>query len=171
MTTIVHRETYHGLIRTAGDAIKILQRVHFSFLPLCLYPLNKYEKLLIRSGSVFVQEKTGRFFPWTDNFKWSRLHIFNRFIIYRQLEEEFQDAIDKFKVDGLIKFFFNLCIERKEYRLIGYISINDYWNGFLISNQAESRTKYEQLLTDIIDYNLSLDIRSLEYKTDELFML
>ncbi|KAI1339671.1 Gti1/Pac2 family-domain-containing protein [Xylariaceae sp. FL0016] len=80
-------ETYHGYVRTPGDAIKLFEACRLGLLPRVQRRLSEKERQSIRSGSVFVwDEREAGMRRWTDGKSWSASRVSGSFLTYREME-------------------------------------------------------------------------------------
>ncbi|PHH59576.1 hypothetical protein CDD81_2841 [Ophiocordyceps australis] len=80
-------ETYHGYVRTPGDAIKLFEACRLGMLPRVQRRLSEKERQSIRSGSVFVwDEREAGMRRWTDGKSWSASRVSGSFLTYREME-------------------------------------------------------------------------------------
>ncbi|KAK9441740.1 cAMP-independent regulatory protein pac2 [Metarhizium brunneum] len=80
-------ETYHGFVRTPGDAIKLFEACRLGLLPRVQRRLSEKERQSIRSGSVFVwDEREAGMRRWTDGKSWSASRVSGSFLTYREME-------------------------------------------------------------------------------------
>ncbi|KZZ92431.1 cAMP-independent regulatory protein pac2 [Moelleriella libera RCEF 2490] len=80
-------ETYHGYVRTPGDAIKLFEACRRGLLPRVQRRLSEKERQSIRSGSVFVwDEREAGMRRWTDGKSWSASRVSGSFLTYREME-------------------------------------------------------------------------------------
>ncbi|TPX08154.1 uncharacterized protein E0L32_010221 [Thyridium curvatum] len=80
-------ETYHGYVRTPGDAIKLFEACRQGLLPRVQRRLSEKERQSIRSGSVFVwDEREAGMRRWTDGKSWSASRVSGSFLTYREME-------------------------------------------------------------------------------------
>ncbi|KAJ0116842.1 cAMP-independent regulatory protein pac2 [Diaporthe amygdali] len=80
-------ETYHGLVRTPADAIKLFEACRLGLLPRVQRRLSEKERQSIRSGSVFVwDEREAGMRRWTDGKSWSASRVSGSFLTYREME-------------------------------------------------------------------------------------
>ncbi|KAK7728220.1 Gluconate transport-inducing protein [Cytospora paraplurivora] len=80
-------ETYHGLVRTPADAIKLFEACRVGLLPRVQRRLSEKERQSIRSGSVFVwDEREAGMRRWTDGKSWSASRVSGSFLTYREME-------------------------------------------------------------------------------------
>ncbi|CAK7210239.1 Gluconate transport-inducing protein [Sporothrix bragantina] len=88
MSTQKHpMETYHGMVRTPADAIKLFEACRLGLLPRVQRRLSEKERQAIRSGSVFVwDEREAGMRRWTDGKSWSASRVSGSFLTYREME-------------------------------------------------------------------------------------
>ncbi|EPE05165.1 camp-independent regulatory protein pac2 [Ophiostoma piceae UAMH 11346] len=88
MSTQKHpMETYHGMVRTPSDAIKLFEACRLGLLPRVQRRLSEKERQAIRSGSVFVwDEREAGMRRWTDGKSWSASRVSGSFLTYREME-------------------------------------------------------------------------------------
>ncbi|ERS98892.1 hypothetical protein HMPREF1624_04084 [Sporothrix schenckii ATCC 58251] len=80
-------ETYHGMVRTPADAIKLFEACRLGLLPRVQRRLSEKERQAIRSGSVFVwDEREAGMRRWTDGKSWSASRVSGSFLTYREME-------------------------------------------------------------------------------------
>jgi hypothetical protein len=80
-------ETYHGYVRTPGDAIKLFEACRLGLLPRVQRRLSEKERQIIRSGSVFVwDEREAGMRRWIDGKSWSACRVSGSFLTYREME-------------------------------------------------------------------------------------
>ncbi len=80
-------ETYHGIVRTPADAIKLFEACRLGLLPRVQRRLSEKERQAIRSGSVFVwDEREAGMRRWTDGKSWSASRVSGSFLTYREME-------------------------------------------------------------------------------------
>lgn len=80
-------ETYHGFVRTPGDAIKLFEACRLGLLPRVQRRLSEKERQSIRTGSVFVwDEREAGMRRWTDGKSWSASRVSGSFLTYREME-------------------------------------------------------------------------------------
>lgn len=80
-------ETYHGLVRTPGDAIILFEACRLGLLPRVQRRLSEKERQAIKSGSVFVwDEREAGMRRWTDGKSWSASRVSGSFLTYREME-------------------------------------------------------------------------------------
>ncbi|KAF3764049.1 hypothetical protein M406DRAFT_99567 [Cryphonectria parasitica EP155] len=80
-------ETYHGIVRTPADAIKLFEACRLGLLPRVQRRLSEKERQSIRSGSVFVwDEREAGMRRWTDGKSWSASRVSGSFLTYREME-------------------------------------------------------------------------------------
>ncbi|CAK7564299.1 MAG: Gluconate transport-inducing protein [Sporothrix epigloea] len=80
-------ETYHGMVRSAADAIKLFEACRLGLLPRVQRRLSEKERQAIRSGSVFVwDEREAGMRRWTDGKSWSASRVSGSFLTYREME-------------------------------------------------------------------------------------
>ncbi|KAF3768402.1 hypothetical protein M406DRAFT_16146, partial [Cryphonectria parasitica EP155] len=80
-------ETYHGIVRTPADAIKLFEACRVGLLSRVQCRLSKKERQSIRSGSVFVwDEREAGMRRWTDGKSWSASRVSGSFLAYREIE-------------------------------------------------------------------------------------
>lgn len=80
-------ETYHGNVRTPGDAIILFEACRQGLLPRVQRRLSEKERQSIRSGSVFVwDEREAGMRRWTDGKSWSASRVSGSFLTYREME-------------------------------------------------------------------------------------
>ncbi|KAL9063930.1 MAG: hypothetical protein Q9157_008024 [Trypethelium eluteriae] len=80
-------ETYHGIVRTPGDAIILFEACRQGLLPRVQRRLSEKERQSIRSGSVFVwDEREAGMRRWTDGKSWSASRVSGSFLTYREME-------------------------------------------------------------------------------------
>ncbi|KOS17759.1 cAMP-independent regulatory protein pac2 [Escovopsis weberi] len=80
-------ETYHGVVRTPTDAIKLFEACRLGLLPRVQRRLSEKERQSIRSGSVFVwDEREAGMRRWTDGKSWSASRVSGSFLTYREME-------------------------------------------------------------------------------------
>ncbi|KAK4100348.1 hypothetical protein N658DRAFT_388031, partial [Parathielavia hyrcaniae] len=80
-------ETYHGVVRTPADAIKLFEACRLGLLPRVQRRLSEKERSAIRSGSVFVwDEREAGMRRWTDGKSWSASRVSGSFLTYREME-------------------------------------------------------------------------------------
>lgn len=85
--TATMMETYHGVVRTPGDAIKLFEACRQGLLPRVQRRLSEKERQSIRSGSVFVwDEREAGMRRWTDGKSWSASRVSGSFLTYREME-------------------------------------------------------------------------------------
>ncbi|VBB81843.1 Putative cAMP-independent regulatory protein [Podospora comata] len=84
MTTM---ETYHGMVKTPADAIKLFEACRLGLLPRVQRRLSEKERQQIRSGSVYVwDEREAGMRRWTDGKSWSASRVSGSFLTYREME-------------------------------------------------------------------------------------
>lgn len=145
-------ETYHGYVRTPGDAIKLFEACRLGLLPRVQRRLSEKERQSIRSGSVFVwDEREAGMRRWTDGKSWSASRVSGSFLTYREMEgkrgggfgsnrrgagktpdsgrgsDEDQDDGEpegyRYKADGLMKQSFSITTSTGQHlHLISYYS-------------------------------------------------
>ncbi|KAI0015773.1 Gti1/Pac2 family-domain-containing protein [Xylariomycetidae sp. FL0641] len=145
-------ETYHGLVRTPADAIKLFEACRLGLLPRVQRRLSEKERQSIRSGSVFVwDEREAGMRRWTDGKSWSASRVSGSFLTYREMEgkrgsgfggtsrrgngrtpengrlsDEDQDGEPegyRYKADGLMKQSFSITTQQGQHlHLISYYS-------------------------------------------------
>ncbi|KAL7409987.1 Gti1/Pac2 family-domain-containing protein [Mrakia frigida] len=77
-----------GLIETTQDALLIFEAARRAVIPRITRRLLESEKVLIKSGAVFVfDELESGIKRWTDGLVWSPSRILSNFIIYREANE------------------------------------------------------------------------------------
>ncbi|CAN8105148.1 unnamed protein product [Discula destructiva] len=80
-------ETYHGIVRTPADAIKLFEACRLGLLPRVQRRLSEKERQSIRTGSVFVwDEREAGMRRWTDGKSWSASRVSGSFLTYREME-------------------------------------------------------------------------------------
>ncbi|KAK2743255.1 hypothetical protein FQN57_004944 [Myotisia sp. PD_48] len=80
-------ETYHGHVRTPGDAIILFEACRIGQLPRVQRRLSEKERQSIKSGSVFVwDEREAGMRRWTDGKSWSASRVSGSFLTYREME-------------------------------------------------------------------------------------
>ncbi|CAK7270006.1 Gluconate transport-inducing protein [Sporothrix epigloea] len=80
-------ETYHGMVRSPADAIKLFEACRLGLLPRVQRRLSEKERQAIRSGSVFVwDEREAGMRRWTDGKSWSASRVSGSFLTYREME-------------------------------------------------------------------------------------
>ncbi|CAK7269637.1 Gluconate transport-inducing protein [Sporothrix epigloea] len=80
-------ETYHGMVRSPADAIKLFEACRMGLLPRVQRRLSEKERQAIRSGSVFVwDEREAGMRRWTDGKSWSASRVSGSFLTYREME-------------------------------------------------------------------------------------
>lgn len=80
-------ETYHGYVRTPGDAIKLFEACRLGLLPRVQRRLSEKERQSILSGSIFVwDEREAGMRRWTDGKSWSASRVSGSFLTYREME-------------------------------------------------------------------------------------
>jgi hypothetical protein len=145
-------ETYHGYVRTPGDAIRLFEACRLGILPRVQRRLSEKERQSIRSGSVFVwDEREAGMRRWTDGKSWSASRVSGSFLTYREMEgkrgggfntnrrgggktpdsgrgsdEDLDDAEPegyRYKADGLMKQSFSITTSTGQHlHLISYYS-------------------------------------------------
>lgn len=145
-------ETYHGIVRTPADAIKLFEACRLGLLPRVQRRLSEKERQSIRSGSVFVwDEREAGMRRWTDGKSWSASRVSGSFLTYREMEGKrgggfgtsrrsagktpdsgrgSDDASDdgepdgyRYKADGLMKQSFSITTSQGQHlHLISYYS-------------------------------------------------
>lgn len=145
-------ETYHGIVRTPADAIKLFEACRLGLLPRVQRRLSEKERQSIRSGSVFVwDEREAGMRRWTDGKSWSASRVSGSFLTYREMEGKrgggfgtsrrsagktpdsgrgSDDASDdgepdgyRYKADGLMKQSFSITTSQGQHlHLISYFS-------------------------------------------------
>lgn len=145
-------ETYHGLVRTPADAIKLFEACRIGLLPRVQRRLSEKERQSIRSGSVYVwDEREAGMRRWTDGKSWSASRVSGSFLTYREMEgkrvtgfggarrgagktpdsgrgsDEDQDDGEpdgyRYKADGLMKQSFSITTSTGQHlHLISYYS-------------------------------------------------
>ncbi|PQE19232.1 hypothetical protein CJF30_00007578 [Rutstroemia sp. NJR-2017a BBW] len=80
-------DTYHGIVRTPADAIKLFEACRLGLLPRVQRRLSEKERQSIKSGSVFVwDEREAGMRRWTDGKSWSASRVSGSFLTYREME-------------------------------------------------------------------------------------
>lgn len=80
-------ETYHGIVRTPADAIKLFEACRLGLLPRVQRRLSEKERQSINTGSVFVwDEREAGMRRWTDGKSWSASRVSGSFLTYREME-------------------------------------------------------------------------------------
>lgn len=94
------KPTFEGYIATSKDALIIIQNALEGKLSLISRrPKEKERSNLIKSGKIFVFiEESSGIKRWTDGVSWSPSRILGRFLIYRELAKDIENAkkFDKF---------------------------------------------------------------------------
>ena len=159
------KPTYSGCIRTCGDAIRIIIKVHNKELRIITKRLKTDSELAsIQSGSIFVhiQGKEG-IHRWTDGMKWSDSRILGKFFIYRQISEN-----GSYTQNGLIKLTFSFNLYTKVYHLIAYYIADGFKNMLLNTGDTESEKIYNTLHSLPINESL-LDVDGFRnYNVDKI---
>ena len=79
--------TYHGRIRTAADAIILLEACRLGLLPQVRRRLSEKDRHSVKSGAVFAwDERESGIRRWTDGKLWSASRVSGPFLIYREME-------------------------------------------------------------------------------------
>lgn len=88
-------ETFHGLVETTSDALRIFELCRHGRLGRVRRRLHERERRQIKSGSIFVfDEAESGIRRWTDGRLWSPSRILGNFLVYRELERRQLDDND-----------------------------------------------------------------------------
>lgn len=160
-------ETYHGHVRTPGDAIILFEACRIGLLPRVQRRLSEKERQSIKSGSVFVwDEREAGMRRWTDGKSWSASRVSGPFLTYREMEgKRGGSSFDKtnnpqgqqgpeldsdggpdgyrYKPDGLMKQSFSIATNGGQHlHLISYYSRSSQQSAQLIQPTNDPQLRH-----------------------------
>lgn len=160
-------ETYHGHVRTPGDAIILFEACRIGLLPRVQRRLSEKERQSIKSGSVFVwDEREAGMRRWTDGKSWSASRVSGSFLTYREMEgKRGGSSFDKtnnpqgtqgpemdsdggpdgyrYKPDGLMKQSFSIATNGGQHlHLISYYSRSSQQSAQLVQPTNDPQLRH-----------------------------